>query len=378
MHSISKPKTIIISAIIAGVIFMGIPLVTQAAGAIVYVAKEFGLDIVARLIASNLLGNTSKKTVELIKTKGRDGGASLVRDWRSFIVRSDQRGENVFRSQIDYVTTTNKVCPGSRSALNQIFGGKNVPGIDIGQLGNSLRANNLDLFQTRVKCTVPDIVWNDFQQDFQRGGGWETWSRLVEPQNNRYGLLAISVDELNTQRSVERKADEGETRASGFLPKRGPCQGQGENRQCVLFGKIVTPKQILEKAGVKTVDSSWDWLTSSDEISEIIVIVVNSAFARLNDFMKSKTDGRVDLGSASDIRQDAERERARQDAIDSVCVSNCQDLRDNQCTRRSRLLTCEAADGEDIACTDSTVTREYYNCLAEKDAQGTCAEVCRP
>lgn len=384
---ISKLKIALVSIIIAGMILVGTPLVTQAAGAILYSIKEFGLDVAARLIASRLLGNTSKRTIELIKTKGREGGSALVKDWRSFIVRSDQRGENVFRSQISYVTRTNKVCPGSRSTLSQIFGATNVPGIDIGQLSGSLRANNLDLFQTRVKCTVPDNVWNDFQQDFQRGGGWETWSRLVEPQNNRFGLLALSLEELTTQRLVERKADEGETRASGFLPKRGPCQGQGLGAQCTFFGQIVTPKQILEASGVETAESAWEWLFTSDELSEVLIGLIDFAFNSLDNWVGAKTDGIIDLGSASDIGQDDEREQAI-----NACVNDCLDFRDVQCQQEARQLSCDASGGSaaidsaiggSVSCTDEVIATEYNDCINKRNnvggvGQSTCNNVCIP
>lgn len=256
--------------------------------------KETVLDVLARKLASEVLGRISSKVIQTINTKGRDGGAAFVLDWRQFVVGSSQRGENVFRAQLQYAIDKNILCPGVKDALGTLFNSKNgklaLPqGKDIGSLGGLLRAGNLESFQSRVKCTIPAAIYEDFQKDFKKGGGWDTWLRIIQPQNNYYGLLELSLSELETQRAVEQKADEGETRSSGFLGKRDGCAGEGINAQCVFFGETLTPAQILGSSAAKTIDSKFDFITSSDELSEIIIAVIQSAFSHLDSFLDRKT-----------------------------------------------------------------------------------------
>lgn len=355
-------------------VLIGAPLISQGASAIVYVTKEFGLDLVARLIAQNILGSSSKDAVDLIKNSTRDFGedAGLIRNWRDFITKSNQRGENIFRAQIAYVSKQGILCAGSRTVLDQIFRGTGTTPAktiqEIGSRGSSLRINNFDNFQTRVKCTIPDNVLSNFERDFQQGGGWETWSRLVEPQNNIYGLTAMSLSELEAQRSVEEKADESETRSSGFLPRRPPCDFKGENSRCTFFGEIVTPKQIMETAGIKTVDSSWNWLTTSDELSEVIAAVINAAFQKLNQFIAAKTGGVVNIGGLSEaaVSQQAQADAAKAEAsqarlqdiaaLQRICINDCiareqlscssiQDPATKQACLNSAVLRCNATPG---------------------------------
>ena len=349
-----------VSPVLILIILISLPLITQGAGAIVYVTKEFGLDIVARLISQRILGSMSQQSVDAIKKTGRDGTGAIVKDWRQFVVNSNQRGENVFRAQIAYAQQNGILCPGSRSLLGQLFlGNKSTPQsvVDkVGQMGDSLRANSLDLFQVKAKCTIPDKVFSDYNNDFQKGGGWETWSRIVEPQNNPYGLLAMSLNELDTQRGIEENADTGETRSSGFLSKRAPCVGQGQNAQCTFFGKTVTPAKILESAGVKTVDSSFNWLTTSDELSEVLISVINAAFQRLNNFIAEKTDGIVGIGGVS---EDTSQSTEKQNAIDQA---NQAILRDQAALRQS--------------CINSCISREQLSCNGIQDpvSKQTCLD----
>lgn len=378
MHFIiRKTKAACLSAITVAII-AGFPLMSR--GTVIDIAqqlKEFGLDVVARVISQKVLNSTSRQTVDKIKKTGRDGTGAIVKDWREFVTKSDQRGENIFRAQIAYVAKKNIVCPGSRSALDQVFRGTNSTKEEtlglIGRLGGSLRANNLSSFQSRVKCTIPDKVYKDYQKDFQKGGGWETWSRMVEPYNNPYGLLAMSLDELNTQRRVERKADEGETRSSGFLSKRSPCVGQGKDTQCTFFGKTVTPKQILEGAGVKTVDSGWQWLTASDELSEVLTAVVNAAFQKLDNFIADKTGGLVQMGEVEgEIRQqEQEAANLQMKALD-ICLRDRFQENEKACADEKN--TCEQNAGAgDIGCEGG-----FQVCLenAQQAANASCKPLC--
>jgi len=381
-RGISKTKIGIVIIVLISIV-IGVPLSVQAVGAIAYILKEFGLDVIARIIAQNTLRSLSNNVINRVLTVGRDGGPALVTDWRQFVVRSSQRGENIFRSEIDYVTSGTIVppivCPGSRSLLNAIFGGGLVPGINIGSLVGSLRADHLNTFQTRVACTIPDAVYTTFLNDFEAGGGWETWDRLLQPQNNFYGLLAISLDELATQRSVSKRADEGETRSSGFLAQRGPCQGTGISARCEFLGQVITPAELLKAAGVETIDSSFEWLFTSDELSEVIAGLINFSFGLLNNWVSNLSGGIVIIDPA--VNQATEVAAARQQAIDA-CVSDCSNFRTDQCQNEARALSCDStgtASSSSSTCTGSVDPALLNACMANRDAtQGTCSSLCTP
>ena len=153
----------------------------------------------------------------------------------------------------------------------------------------------------------------------------------------------MSLSELESQRSLEERADDSETKSSGFLARRPPCDFKGENSKCTFFGEIVTPKQIMETAGVKTIDSSWNWLTTSDELSEVIAAVINVAFQKLNTFIAAKTGGVVNIGGISqDTSQsaavDAAKNKATQDilkdeaALQQSCINSCITREQSSCS----------------------------------------------
>ncbi len=125
----------------------------------------------------------------------------------------------------------------------------------------------------------------NYQSDFSGNGGWGTWNRLLEPQNNYYGALFGSLDEANAQRGIEQSGDINEALAgSGYTSIRGACQdqlagtgntgpSQPSQARCAFMGKIFTPADLLGKATASTIDNDLGWLVSSDELSEVIIAI---------------------------------------------------------------------------------------------------------
>jgi len=267
-----------------------------------YIIKEFTLDLIARLLARSVLDGLTNGIIGQVLTmatgnflegEGKPGQPSFVQDWKKFKAEAQRIGENQFRAQLRYVVDNSILCANLKKPLSQVFQPNIVPLLPIGdvKLNASLKQNTLLPFQTKIKCSIPDKTLADFTKDFAKGGGWETWARILEPQNNLAGVLAISMEELNKQRGSQEEALLQEAAAGeGFKPGRKPgsCQGGGQDGSCVFFGKTITPPKLLSEGATKWIDSNLEWLTSSDELSEVLSAILDAAINKLADFTAGK------------------------------------------------------------------------------------------
>ena len=77
--------------------------VANGAAAIAYITKEFGLDVVARLLARTFLNQLSNNVIKTINTLG-DGsgtkGPTFIQDWKKFLGEAESMGLNQFRAQV--------------------------------------------------------------------------------------------------------------------------------------------------------------------------------------------------------------------------------------------------------------------------------------
>lgn len=245
------------------------------------VIKEYIEDAIARGAARSLLTQLSDRVIQKIQNGGREGGPAFVQDWRSFILGGQYRGEDIFRG-ILYEATFEAaggrgvICPQFKDDLGKIFNAAKV-----NLRGVNKRVDSLQSYAVQAKCTLPSNIAN-FYEDFSQGGGWEAFLRTLEPQNTLSGAIALSEQELDKQRKVEEKADTQEAvSGSGYTGLRTGCEGAGPNRKCAVLGKIVTPPDLLGRSAAKTIDAEFDWLTSSDEITETISLAANVILQRI-------------------------------------------------------------------------------------------------
>lgn len=327
---------------------------TRGAALVLWVVKEFGLDLVARALARKMLNALQNGIINEINNLGVEKGKKapgFVQNWKKFLADAKRIGENQFRSQLSYVIRNGLLCGDLRGPLAkayQISGTGNI--IDIGKpdLNAELQQDSLTPFQTRIKCTIPEKVRETFKKSFEKGGGWETWSRIVEPQNNIAGALAITMEELSKQRSSQENARQSEVIAGkGYTGVQGPCRGIGQNAECTFLGKTVTPADILGKGAAQWLDSNAQWLTSSDELSEVLVNILNAAMNKLTSFV---TFGLLTPQDIANLKNQA----ANQSSSDTTgtpadglagkaqadCVSTCVEQRERSCDRLN--LTPEA------------------------------------
>ena len=216
-----------------------------------------------------ILNYLNKNINDIARTSGRDGGVVWIKNWRNFQLQSQHRGERVFRNML----ASAKPCSYFENDLKNIFKAnqkKSLPGIET-------RAGDLDSFALRIGCTLPsDFNITNYKKDFSGNGGWEAWSRLLEPQNNFYGALFQSLDEANKQRAVEEAADVNQAIANkGITGRSGDskadsCLQTDDAGQCIAYKDIKTPGSVISDSIAASIKSELDVAISADEINELI------------------------------------------------------------------------------------------------------------
>lgn len=334
--------------------------------AILYHLKEYVLDPLGRIIARTLLSKLENKIIKKINTLGRNGGPAFVQNWRNFKQSAQYRGEDIFRAMLAKAP----VCDYIKGSVDNIFGAKDTAGISSGLN----RLYNLQPFGTRVRCSstiksAADV--NAFRNDFSKGG-WEAWRNLIKPQNNFYGVYAQSLSELSKQRAFTEGIDTNEaTSGSGFTSARdgSGCVGKGTNRKCTILGNIVTPGKLFSKAGAATIDRELGWLTSSDELAEVIVSVITSVGNRLTNFASG---GLISLPpNPANIGADTAAKDANLGPVISACINSCVG---QQCGNIPT-TTCDIPL-ENGACTGNIVFNTTAKDQCEAGAQTLCSSKC--
>ena len=315
---------IILAIIVTVTLFLYPIYIARAAAALAYILKEFVLDLIARLIARSFLGNMVNGVLQQIRTGGRDGGPAFIQNWRNFLEGSQYRGEDVLRSLIADATMSNTatICPYLRNPIGKIY---NVKGTVPSFLYYLYRVDSMQHFKLRNYCSLPaNFNPQTFATNFGAGGGWAVWDKLVEPQNNFFGVLHSAQSELGSQRSFEQGSDTSEHDSSGFTPHEDECQGELPGGfSCVVLGTIMTPLDIFRDNADQINAGEFDWLTDSDELEEVIMNLVSLVANRLADFLAGSITGIPTSNTYSGTG--GLQVQARQDCIDACVNANCPD-----------------------------------------------------
>lgn len=247
-----------------------------------FAAMKFSLDTAAKAAAQGAFRSLTNRILQKIQKGGLDGGSLFIQDWREFQLKSQYRGENVFRG----VLASTNLCDYFDKNLKNIFGANNS--IDLKQI--LTRTNSFDSFQVKAGCTLPsNFNLTNYQKDFSGNGGWEAWNRLLEPQNNFYGALFQSLDEAAKQRSIEESAATKEAGAgNGFVGIRD-CLVQGTSA-CTILGKIKTPGSTLGSQVASIFDSNLKFYTTADAASLALAALADFTVGKLFDLAGSNTN----------------------------------------------------------------------------------------
>lgn len=246
--------------------------------------KETRNDILARCVGREIFNKMSKGIVDNARTAGRNGGPAFVRNWRNFQTDAQYRGENVFRA----VLSNTKLCNDIDKNIKKLFGVTSKTSLPANV---QTRAGNFDSYQLRANCTLPsNFSIANYQKDFAGNGGWQAFSRLLEPQNNYYGALFGALDEADKQRALEESADTNQVLANkGLTGKSGKdandsCKVKDANGKCLAYKDIKTPGSIISDSVAATFQQELAWITNVDELSEVISAATEILLKRLLDF----------------------------------------------------------------------------------------------
>ena len=251
-----------------------------------YTGKENAQDIISRCAAREVLTKMGKDITNVARTAGRDGGPAYVRNWRNHETDAQYRGEEIFRNML----ASTRLCNYFGNEVKNIFGVQGKK--NLGR--TNTRAGSFDSFQLSAGCTMPSgWTMEKYQNDFEGNGGWDAWNRLLEPQNNFYGILFKSLDESNKQRSLESGADINEVISGlGYTSPRGKnaadsCSVRGANGKCIVYKDIKTPGSTISGAVVEGIAAELQWVASTDELNELIATGVQVLINRLLDLSKA-------------------------------------------------------------------------------------------
>ncbi len=258
---------------------------------------------IVRVMARELLNMLSNKIVDTIQKGGRDNGPAFVQNWRNFITDAQYRGEDIFKT----ILASTPVCGYLNKSIKDAF--RVTDNQNILFKGNNIRVGDLDPFNLRAACTLPSGFNMDaYRNDFAGNGGWDAWSRLLEPQNNYYGLMLSSLDELAKQRDLSQAADLAESATgSGYTSIRGGCQDTPKDpnfvgptmpaysARCSFMGQVFTPGDLLGKSVASSIDSEFKGIISSTEIADLAVDIIGAVVSRISNLGgDAQTDPTVD------------------------------------------------------------------------------------
>ncbi len=172
-------------------------------------------------------------------------------------------------------------------------------------------------FSERIKCTLDDIVVNveDFHNNFE-SGGWIAYGKLLQPQNNHFGLSLMIRDEKMFRGAREREAARLEGLAGGgFLSDRKCTGGFDADGNCLEY-TIVTPGDTIGGLAAKAVGKDINYIINVKSYTAaitnaIINRILSEGLALMGDSVSPGgiTYDHRDVGYADAGQQDLENQK---------------------------------------------------------------------
>jgi hypothetical protein len=288
---------LIIISLTGGVFFL---YVQQAkAGAFMYFLKEFIIKPLVRKLA-NALENKLVNSINGLVSGLIQKTPSFIQNWRNYILDSQARGNDIFRS----VLADARLCPYFKTNLQKAFGADKYIGalsggsVKIGGITvyqNKTSIPGLPAFQNIANCTMPaNFNINTFRNDFARGGGWDAWNKLIQPQNNFFGVYSLALGEQAMQMQTEKEsARDYSIAGQGFLGQKlgttgaspnGCIKEEGESRisRCMWFGKEVTPPKFLADLSAKSLETKIGRVGYGQELTDVVFSLVSAVINALS------------------------------------------------------------------------------------------------
>lgn len=340
--------------------------------------KEFGLDTAARFLARGLLSSTINTMIKKIQSGGRTGrDPSFVQDWRKFLTQAQHRGEDVFRAELgqtefcNYLkgdlrtifraNTTTQIDPAkvrsgnldpfTRRGRCTMPSGWRIDNFQRDFSGNGgwdalLRlAQPQNNFYGAYLMSLEELAIQralDVDADAYESQAGRGFTGIRGGSTSRGGSCDIPPNQGTCTNDIRRTCSNDEGCGTGAqvcdagicgnnpsqtctidsecpLESRGVCTGiqpQYDQARCTFLGKIFTPASLLGDAASQTIDKNIGWLITSDEISEVIVAVINSVMGRLNNFLS-------DPGRDTPAKQTRSRPPSDYEDRYTACVRSC-------------------------------------------------------
>jgi len=294
----SATKKIIALIIIIGLVG-GVFIYTAnqtRAGAFFYFLKEFIIKPLVRKLA-NALENKLVNSINGLVSGLTQKVPSFITNWRNYTLDSQARGNDIFRSVLADTT----LCPYFKTNLQTAFGadkyGGTLSGATVKVGGTTAYQNKtsvpgLPSFQNLANCTLPaNLNVNTFRTDFAKGGGWDTWNKLIQPQNNFFGAYSLALGEQTKQIQTENQsARDVSIAGQGFMGQKldidkskktspsgctGSTLASGAGR-CIWFGKEVTPPKFLGDLSVKSLETKIGRVGAGQEITDVVFNLISA------------------------------------------------------------------------------------------------------
>ena len=127
-------------------------------------------------------------------------------------------------------------------------------------------------------------------QSFEAGGGWDTFERMLQPQNNIFGAISLSLEELDKQKEVEKEADINEALSgSGYLGQK-QCLSRGPSNQCVVWGPSTIPSGLTVATLAALINRNLAFLS---DISRRDPATINSELSRISEYFSNSGTGLI-------------------------------------------------------------------------------------
>ncbi|MBI4691964.1 MAG: chitobiase/beta-hexosaminidase C-terminal domain-containing protein, partial [Candidatus Terrybacteria bacterium] len=224
-----------------------------------------------------------------------EGDPQFVTDWQGFLKDAGEQAGGFFLQELIGKNLMAGLCQPNWAIKIKI------------SLGKPKR------FSTRAMCTFKDIEKNikDFFANFSNGG-WASWIKITESQNNPYGLYLMALNEkldreIKKVAGVEKEAAAGGGFFSDKVCKKRECytaddyghyigpesetgtwtkkdaegyMGDGISCECTQW-EANTPGQTMLAGLNKSLFKDMDWLVNSEMWQSYVVQILDAMVNRL-------------------------------------------------------------------------------------------------
>jgi len=247
------------------------------------------LDTVARFIARQAMNRLRNNIIRWAQGGFRDDNQPFaITNWNDFFQHALDIGSARFIQEFGLTP----LCSPIRVSLNTL-------------LGLNLRQGGVIPYEEYAACTIGQIV--DNVEEFWENPsiqvyGWDTWTALMQPQNNIFGSALMALQRQEEIQDEELNAAQQEAQAGQGYQNEAICNETDTEAckkrcseagppspdcltNCEKYTTGICLQETIKNVGStihdsieKTVSSDIDWLISTNEIDQLIEVLISSLF----------------------------------------------------------------------------------------------------